>query len=85
MSVEIQRRLNECMRKNVGTKSLRVTINHQVLDRLRSEDEQTLIDLEKQSQGHLTFVADNDYHIDEFTIINTDDDSILFSTAESRE
>lgn len=85
MSVEIQRRVSECMRKNTGTNSIRVTINHQILDRLRSEDEQTLIDLEKQFHGHLTFVANNDYHVDEFTITNADDDSILFSTAENKE
>ena len=48
MSVEIQRRVSECMRKDQGTHSMRVTINPQVLDRLRREDEQALIELEER-------------------------------------
>jgi ribonuclease G len=85
MSVEIQRRVNECMRKDTGTHSMRVTINPQVLDRLRREDEQALIELEQQFQGHLTFVADNTYHVEEFTIINTDNNATLFTTMENKD
>ena len=85
MSVEIQRRVSECMRKDTGTHSMRVTINPHVLDRLRREDEQALIDLEKEFKGHLTFVADNSYHIEEFTITNTDNDVTLFSTLEQKD
>ena len=85
MSVEIQRRVNECMRKDTGTHSMRVTINPQVLDRLRSEDEQALIELEQRFQGHLTFVADHSYHVEEFSIINTDDNATLFSTFDTKD
>lgn len=85
MSVEIQRRVNECMRKDTGTHSMRVTINPQVLDRLRSEDEQALIELEQRFQGHLTFVADQSYHVEEFSIINTDNNAILFSTLDTKD
>ena len=85
MSVEIQRRVNECMLKDTGTHSMRVTINPQVLDRLRSEDEQALIELEQQFQGHLTFVADHSYHIEEFSIINTDNNATLFTTVDMKD
>ncbi len=85
MSVEIQRRVSACMRKDCGTHSMRVTINPQVLDRLRSEDEQTLIDLEREFEGHLTFIANSSFHIEEFTIINTDNDQILFSSMDNKE
>lgn len=85
MSVEIQRRVSECMRKDKGMHSMRVTINHQILDRLRSEDEEALIELEKQFHGHLTFMADQSYRINEFTITNTESDAILYSTIENKE
>ena len=84
MSVEIQRRVSESMRKDRnGTHSMRITVNPQVLDRLRKEDEQALIDMEQQFQGHLTFVSDSHFHIEEFTITNDDNGRILFSSIES--
>jgi len=84
MSVEIQRRVSESMRKDRnGTHSMRITVNPQVLDRLRKEDEQALIDMEQQFQGHLTFVSDSHFHIEEFTITNDDNGKILFSSVES--
>ena len=85
MSVEIQRRVSECMRKDQGTHSMRVTINPQVLDRLRREDEQALIELEERFHGHLTFVADNGYHIEEFVITNADNGAVLVSTLEQKD
>jgi ribonuclease G len=84
MSVEIQRRVSECMRKDRnGTHSMRITVNPQVLDRLRTEDEQALIDMEREFQGHLTFVSDGHFHIEEFSITNDDNGKILFSSIES--
>ena len=85
MSVEIQRRVSECMRKEKGAHSMRVTINHQILDRLRSEDEEALIALEKQFQGNLTFVADQTYHINDFKITNTENDTVLFNTNDGKD
>ncbi len=84
MSVEIQRRVSECMRKDRGgTHSMRITVNPQVLERLRKEDEQALIEMEEKFHGHLTFVSDGHFHIEEFTITNDDNGKILFSSVES--
>ena len=66
-----------------GTHSMRITVNPQVLDRLRKEDEQALIDMEQKFSGHLTFVSDAHFHIEEFTITNDDNGKILFSSIES--
>ena len=85
MSVEIQRRAKQCMRKDKGAHSMRITINPQVLDRLRSEDEQALIDLEKQFEGRLTFVSDGSYHIEEFSIVNAENETILYSSVENKD
>ena len=83
MSVEIQRRVSEGMRKDRnGTHSMRVTVNPKVLDRLRQEDEQELIELEEQFHGHLTFVSDSHFHMEEFTITNDDNGRVLFSSVE---
>lgn len=83
MSVEIQRRVSECMRKDrTGTHSMRVAVNPSVLDRLRKEDEAALMALEAKFQGHLTFVSDGHFHMEEFTIINDDNGKVLFSSVE---
>ena len=71
--------------KRKGAHSMRVTINHQILDRLRSEDEEALIALEKQFQGNLTFVADQTYHINDFKITNTENDTVLFNTNDGKD
>jgi len=84
MSVEIQRRVGECMRKDRGgTHAMRVTVNPAVLDRLRKEDEAALIELEREFRGHLTFVSDSHYHMEEFSITNEETGKILFSSMES--
>jgi ribonuclease G len=83
MSVEIQRRVSESMRKDRnGTHSMRVTVNHNVLDRLRKEDEAALIELETRFHGHLTFVSDAHYHMEEFSIINEDTGKVIYSSVE---
>jgi len=84
MSVEIQRRVSECMRKDRdGTHSMRVTVNPTVLDRLRKEDEAALIALEEEFQGHLTFVSDSHFHMEEFSITNDDNGKVLFTSIEA--
>ncbi|MBI9020488.1 MAG: Rne/Rng family ribonuclease [Verrucomicrobia bacterium] len=83
MSVELQRRLSAALRKNRGAHSMKVTVNPTVLDRLRREDEQALIDTEKKFSGHLTFVADAHYHMEEFSIINEENGHIVYSSVEN--
>lgn len=84
MSVEIQRRLSAALRKDrKGIHSMKVTVNPAVLNRLRKEDEQTLIDMEKKFQGHLTFVSDPHFHMEEFTITNDQIKQVVYSSVES--
>ena len=66
-----------------GTHSMRVTVNPLVLERLRKEDEQALIEMEKEFEGHLTFVSDGHFHIEEFNITNDDNGKVLFTSIES--
>ena len=61
---------------------MKITVNSVVLDRLRQEDEKALVDLEKKFQGHLTFVADHHFHMDEFSITNEENGRIVFSSVE---
>ncbi|MBM4152628.1 MAG: ribonuclease E/G, partial [Kiritimatiellaceae bacterium] len=84
MSVELQRRLSAALRKDrKGLHSMKVTVNPVVLDRLRHDDEKTLIALEKKFQGHLTFVSDVHLHMEAFTITNEQTHQIVYSSIES--
>lgn len=80
MSVRIQRRIQEIMKRTAtGTElPLRVSVNPIVMDRLRKEDEQVLIDLEKKSGAQLTFVSDANLHIEDFRIANANTNQTLY-------
>ena len=74
MSVEIQRKLAEIFRRRGRDESdfqLKVVVHPLVLDRLRTEDEQLLIDMEKKYYGKLSFRADPAFHAEEFKIYNS--------------
>jgi len=84
MSVALQRRLSAALRKDrKGTHSMKITVNPAVLDRLRREDEQMLIDMEKKFQGHLTFVSDPHLHMEAFTITNEQTHQVVYSSVDS--
>jgi len=73
MSVEIQRKLAEILKKRQRDESdfqLRIVVNSTVLDRLRTEDEKLLIELEKRYFGKLSFRADPAFHAEQFKIVN---------------
>jgi len=73
MSVEIQRKLSEILKKRQRDESdfqLRIVVNPTVLDRLRTEDEKLLIELEKRYFGKLSFRADPAFHAEQFKIVN---------------
>jgi ribonuclease G len=73
MSVEIQRKLVEILKKRGRDESdfqLRIVVNPVVLDRLRKEDEQHLIELEKRYFGKLSFRAEPTLHAEQFKIVN---------------
>ena len=75
MSVELQRRLSSVVRRlqlrNDGKEySLRVMVHPSILERLRSEDADLLVRMEKLFGVKLACRADLNYHVENFKIIN---------------
>jgi ribonuclease G len=77
MSVEIQRALTRVMRLHPGVREVRVMLNAEVLDRLKKEDEEILIDLERKFQGRLSFRVNPKFHFEEFKLVNALNDEEL--------
>jgi ribonuclease G len=83
MSVDIQRQIAAVIRKlKNGTQELQVVVHPTVLERLRSEDEEFLLDLESQFRGRLSFKSDPSKHVEYFSINDAATGEILYSTAE---
>jgi ribonuclease G len=73
MSVEIQRKLGEILKKRTRDESdfqLRIVLHPSVLDRLRTEDEKLIIEMEKRYFGKLSFRPDPAVHCEAFKIYN---------------
>ena len=73
MSVEIQRKLSEILRRRQRDESdfqLRILVHPGVLERLRNEDEKLIIELEKKYFGKLSFRGEPTFHAEQFKIIN---------------
>ena len=73
MSVEIQRKLSEILKKRARDESdfqLRIVVHPSILERLRTEDEKLLIEMEKRYFGKLTFRSDPALHAEAFKIVN---------------
>jgi ribonuclease G len=82
MSVEIQRKLQEILKKRTRDESdfqLRIVVNPTVLERLRTEDEKHLIAMEKRYFGKLSFRADSGMHAEQFKIVNVENNEELAS------
>jgi len=83
MSVEIQRKLAEILKKRARDESdfqLRILVHPSVLDRLRTEDEKLLIEMEKRYFGKLSFRAEPTLHAEQFKIINAINNEELSGT-----
>jgi ribonuclease G len=79
MSVEIQRRLGSVIRRlrsteNVGEQeiTLRILCHPSALERLRTEDENLLVELEDLYRVKLAFRADPSYHVENFKIFDAE-------------
>jgi ribonuclease G len=73
MSVEIQRKISEVLRRlrekgRHDQPHIRIYVHPEVLNRLRTEDEALLIELEKKLSGKLSFRADPAFHFEQFKI-----------------
>ncbi len=71
MSVEIQRSLHALLRRHPDTHDLRVIVNPEVLNRLKAEDEELLVDIERRYAGRLTFRTDPTFHLEKFLIFDS--------------
>lgn len=82
MSVEIQRKLQEILKKRTRDENdfqLRIVVHPTVLERLRTEDEKHLIEMEKRYFGKLSFRADPGMHAEQFKIQNVSTNEELAS------
>jgi len=73
MSVEIQRKLSEILKKRSRDESdfqLRIVVHPTILERLRTEDEKHLIEMEKRYFGKLSFRGEPALHAEQFKIVN---------------
>jgi ribonuclease G len=72
MSVEIQRKISEVLRRLKEGKQdqphIRIYVHPEVLNRLRTEDEALLLELEKKLAGKLSFRADPTFHFEQFKV-----------------
>ena len=73
MSVEIQRKLAEILKKRERDESdfqLKIVVHPTVLERLRTEDEKLITDMEKKYFGKLSFRGEPTLHAEQFKIYN---------------
>jgi ribonuclease G len=71
MSVELQRRINTILQKYPDTEhDLLITVSPEIMHRLRTKDEQTLVEMERRHHGRLSFRVDPTSHRETVMIIN---------------
>lgn len=79
MSVELQRTLHSVMAKHQDTiQEFLIIVPPSLLERLRLEDEELLIEIERRYQSRLTFRSDPLMHPEKFTIANAKTKEILW-------
>jgi ribonuclease G len=71
MSVEIQRELHRVLKFYNDVHEVRVQLHPHVLERLRKDDEELLVEIERKYAGRLSFRPDAAYHHEKFTIHDT--------------
>ncbi|MBT5704901.1 MAG: Rne/Rng family ribonuclease [Verrucomicrobia bacterium] len=80
MSVEVQRKLSEILKKRERDDTdyrLMVVVGPTIFKRLKHEDEEFIISLEKRFFGKLSFRSDPDFHAEEYKIIDLKTDREL--------
>lgn len=70
MSVELQRALHQVIKKNPDLHDFKVAVSPQLLSRLREEDEELLIEIERRYACRLTFKSDPTFHHEQFSIVD---------------
>jgi ribonuclease G len=87
MSVEVQRQISAVMRRRgdsrKGALKLQIIVHPTVLERLRTEDEAILVNLQEKFAGDLSFRADSNRHVEEFAIRNAETGELLYGKMET--
>jgi ribonuclease G len=87
LSVDIQRQIAALMRKvrqEGRTVDLQIVVAPNVLDRLRTEDEAFLVELQRRYTGRLTFKSELHRHPESFCIADGQTGKILYSVGEAK-
>ncbi len=77
MSLDIQREISRRMRLNPEVHEVRAIVHPKVLERLRTHDEESLIELERRFAGRLAFRADASFTQEQYRITNALNDQDL--------
>lgn len=70
MSVEIQREISRILRKHSEVHEIKVVVHPGVLHRLRTEDDELLVELQRRFAGQFQFKADPAANVEDFKILN---------------
>ena len=70
ISVEIQRKLQELLKRTENSIEVRIMVHPDILSRLKNEDADILKDMERQLGGNLSFRSDENIHVEEFKLID---------------
>ena len=84
MSVNIQRQIAAVMRRNTRSEKaidLQVVVHPTVLERLRTSDEEFLVDLQDKHAGKLTFKSDPSRHTESFAILDAATGNVIYVSA----
>jgi len=77
MSVEIQREISRVLRKHPEVHEIKVVVHPGVLHRLRTEDDELLVELQRRCAGQFSFKADPAANIEDFKVLNAATDQPL--------
>jgi len=71
MSAELQREIQRVLAKHKDLHEITIFIHPVVMERLRTHDEELLVDLERRFAARFTFKTDLHFHTEEFKIVDT--------------
>ncbi len=86
LSVDIQRQVAAVMRKAQnapGATELQILVAPSVMDRMRNEDEQMLVEMQRRYGGRLIFKSEVARHPESFAILDRDG-KVLYSVSENK-
>lgn len=85
ISVDIQRQITAVMRRlqgDPGETELQILVSPSVMERLRNEDEQMLVEMQRRYSGKLTFKSEVARHPESFAILDRNG-KVLYAVSES--